>query len=61
MGINKTMAFNIVALIVAVLGAYGYSGELPEGWMVFVVPIVALINLILKYWSGTASGKARNV
>lgn len=61
MEINKTMAFNIVALIVAVLGAYGYSGELPEGWMAFVVPIVALINLILKYWSRTASGKARNV
>lgn len=61
MEINKTIAFNIVALIVAVLGAFGYTGELPETWMAFVVPIVLLINLALKYWSGTESGKARNV
>lgn len=61
MEINKTIAFNVVALIVAVLAAYGYTGELPETWTAFVVPIVTLINLILKYWSRTEGGKARNV
>lgn len=61
MEINKTYIFNAIAFIVAVLGGFGYSGELPESWMPFVVPAVLLINLILKYWSRTVSGQARNV
>lgn len=61
MNINKTYVFNAIALVVAVLGAFGYTGELPEGWEAFVLPIVLLINLALKYWSHTASGKVRNV
>lgn len=61
MQINKTIAFNVVALVIAVLGAFGYTGELPESWEAFVLPIVLLINLALKYWSRTPSGKTRNV
>lgn len=61
MEINKTIAFNVVALIVAVLASFGYTGELPESWGAFVLPIVLLVNLALKYWSGTEGGKARNV
>ena len=58
---SKTFWFNLVALIVAVLANWGYTGELPEDWAIFVPVIITIINMILKWWAGTPDGQARNI
>jgi len=45
---SKTFWFNVLALVVAVAAEFGYSGELPAEWGVFVPAIVIVINLILR-------------
>ena len=45
---SKTFWFNGLALVVAVAAEFGYSGELPAEWGVFVPAIVIVINLILR-------------
>jgi len=45
---SKTLWFNLVALAVAVLGQFGYSGELPAEWAIYVPVIVAVVNMILR-------------
>jgi len=49
--LSKTFWFNIVALVVLVLGAFGYTGEVPDEWGVFVPAIIAAVNLILRYFT----------
>jgi len=46
---SKTLIFNILALIVAIAAGFGYKGELPAEWAVFVPAIIAIINLILRF------------
>ena len=50
---SKTFWFNTVAFGVAVLlpilGQYGYTGEVPAAWAVFIVPALALVNIILRF------------
>jgi hypothetical protein len=50
---SKTFWFNTLAFVLAVglpvLGTYGYTGEVPAAWAVFVVPAIALVNLILRF------------
>ena len=50
---SKTFWFNSVAFLLAVglpiLGQYGYTGEVPAAWAVFVVPAIALVNLVLRF------------
>ena len=48
---SKTFWFNLVALVVMVLGAFGYTGEVPDEWGVFVPAIIAAVNLILRYFT----------
>jgi len=45
---SKTLWFNGLALVAAVAANYGYSGELPADWAVFVPGIVIVINVILR-------------
>ena len=45
---SKALWFNVLALVVAVAAEFGYSGELPAEWGVFVPAIVIVINLILR-------------
>jgi len=45
---SKTLWFNVLALVVAVAANYGYTGELPSEWGLFVPVIVIIINLILR-------------
>jgi hypothetical protein len=45
---SKTFWFNVVALIVMVLGAFGYTGEVPQEWGVYVPAIIAAVNLVLR-------------
>jgi len=45
---SKTLWFNLVALLVTVLSAYGYTGELPADWAVFVPVIITAINIVLR-------------
>ncbi len=45
---SKTLWFNAVAFGLTVLAAFGYEGTLPEDWAPFVVPVVALINGLLR-------------
>ena len=45
---SRTFYFNLLALLVAVVGQFGYSGELPAGWAVYVPSIIAVINVILR-------------
>ena len=51
--VSKTIWFNGVAFLLAValpvLASYGYTGELPATWSVFVVPAIALVNLVLRF------------
>jgi hypothetical protein len=49
--LSKTFWFNIVAFVVAVLGSFGYTGEIPDEWGQFVLPVVFLINVILRFIS----------
>ncbi len=50
---SKTIVFNALAFILAVglpvLAQYGYTGEIPANLAVFVVPAIALVNLILRF------------
>ncbi len=46
--VSKTFWFNGVALAVLVLGAFGYTGEVPAEWGVYVPAIVALVNFVLR-------------
>ena len=48
---SKTFWFNLVALVVMVLGAFGYTGEVPDEWGVYVPAIIAFVNLILRYFT----------
>ncbi len=45
---SKTLWFNILALVVAIAAAFGYTGELPPEWSIFVPAIVAIINIALR-------------
>ncbi len=50
---SKTLWFNALAFILAVgipvLGSYGYTGELSPELGVFVIPAIALVNLVLRF------------
>jgi uncharacterized membrane protein len=46
---SKTLWFNFLAFVVAVATGFGYTGELPEDWAVFVPAVIAVINLILRW------------
>jgi len=46
---SKTFWFNILAFVSAVLASFGYSGEVPDDWALFVAPAVALVNIILRF------------
>jgi VIT1/CCC1 family predicted Fe2+/Mn2+ transporter len=50
---SKTVLFNGLAFLLAValpvLGTYGYTGEVPAAWAVFIVPAIALVNIILRF------------
>lgn len=62
---TKTMAFNILAFVLAValpiVTEAGYTGEVPVEWAVFVPAVIAAINMILKRLSQTESGRAMNI
>ncbi len=46
---SKTFWFNVLAFVVAVAMAFGYTGELPSDWQVLVPAVVAIINIILRF------------
>lgn len=46
---SKTFWFNGVAFIVAILSAFGYTGEVSSELGAFVVPAVLLINVALRF------------
>ena len=48
---SKTFWFNILGLLAAVAMAFGYTGEVPESWAVFVPAIVAVINIVLRLFT----------
>ena len=45
---SRTFYFNVLALVVAIAAAFGYSGDLPDGWAVYVPSIIAVINVVLR-------------
>ena len=47
--LSKTLWFNVLALLTMVVASFGYTGELPAEWAVFVPAIVALVNLVLRF------------
>ena len=51
---SKTVWFNALAFLVAVLGSFGYTGELDPGLAQFVLPVVFVINLILRFFTNQA-------
>ena len=46
---SKTFWFNVLAFVVAVAAAFGYTGELPADWQALVPAAVAIINIILRF------------
>lgn len=62
---TKTMAFNILAFILAVAlpvaTEAGYTGEIPAEWAVFVPAVIAAVNMLLKRLSQTERGQAMNI
>ena len=48
---SKVFWFNVLALVAAVAAQFGYSGELPDGWGIYVPVIVAVINMILRLFT----------
>ena len=46
---SKTLWFNLLAFIVAVAAGFGYTGELPADWGVYVPAVIAIINVILRF------------
>jgi len=62
---TKTMAFNILAFILAVAlpvaTEAGYTGEIPAEWAVFVPAVIAAVNMMLKRFSQTERGEALNI
>ena len=46
---SKMFWFNILAFIVAVAAQFGYEAELPADFEAFVLPVVFLINLALRF------------
>lgn len=51
--VSKTIWFNGLAFLLAVglpvLANYGYTGEVPSALGVFVIPAIALVNLVLRF------------
>ena len=45
---SKTLWFNLLALVVAVLANYGYESALPTDWELFVPAIVLVVNFGLR-------------
>lgn len=54
---SKVLWFNVLAFIVAIAAEYGYTGELPVGWAVFVPAAIALVNFILRWVTNQKIGK----
>lgn len=54
---SKTLWFNIVALLVAVLENYGYTGVLQDEWLPFVPVIIVLVNFALRLVTKQAVAK----
>lgn len=46
---SKTFWFNILAFIVAVAAQFGYEADLSADLAAFVLPVVFLINLVLRF------------
>ena len=51
---SRTFWVNGIAFAVAVLGAFGLVGELDESLEPFVLPLVALINIVLRFLTNQA-------
>ena len=51
---SKTFWFNVLAVVVALAAAFGYTGELPTGAEVFLPAVIALINIILRFVTSQA-------
>ena len=47
--LSKTVIFNGIAFVVAILSVFGYTGEVSEELGAFIVPAVTLINLGLRF------------
>jgi len=47
--LSKTFWFNVVALVLAVLEQYGYTGVLPAEWEPLVPVLIIVVNLVLRF------------
>ena len=45
---SKTIWFNVLALVATVATNWGYTGDLPADWQVFVPVVVVVVNLIMR-------------
>ena len=46
--LSKTLWVNVIAFVVAVLSGFGLVGELDPSLTPFVVPVIAIINFVLR-------------
>jgi len=53
---SKTLWFNVLALVCAIAAGFGYTGELPAEWALFVPAIIAAINVLLRLVTKQAIG-----
>ena len=47
---SKTIWFNVLAGLVAVSEAFGFTGVLPPELVPFIPAVIAAINLVLRYF-----------
>lgn len=45
---SKTLWVNVFLFIAAVAANFGFVGDLPADWQTFVLPVVAVINVLLR-------------
>ena len=46
---SKVFWFNALALVAAVAAGFGYTGEVPANLAPFVLPVILLINIALRF------------
>ena len=54
---SKTIWFNVLAIVVMIASAFGYTGEISQDWSQYMVWVSAAINILLRFKTKQPVGK----